>query len=127
MSIDHDNDEPREEPEEEPPVDLDAVEAAAEPLYPWLQGMCEQGAVLTRELPLLIAELRQHRELAERRTRWQQFTVTADEQTPPGPDPELVSGQEADAVLANTASPRAVWGRGCYGDPWYQLSSEPPF
>jgi hypothetical protein len=122
--------EPREEPDEEPPVDLDEVQAAFDECAREVHALGLNATTVAAALPYMIAELRASRAHAERRTgtRWMQHTVTQDRDTPPGPDAELVTPEQADAALANNASPRAVWARAaCAVEEWALVSRKPPF
>lgn len=124
---------PPEEPGEEPPVDLDAVEEAFGHLEEELRelaGTCEHGALVAAEIPRIITELREARERQERHApeAWMQYTVTADARTAPGANPEIITAEQADQVLANTSTPRVVWARRVAPtEQWLTLSAEPPF
>lgn len=119
----------QEEPDEEPPVDLEEIEAAFDEFSREIGEIGVRAAAVAATLPLLpllFAELRDARAEADQRasTGRHEFTVTDGQ--PPADDSELVTAEQAAAVLNNNPN-RAVWGRPVYADPWYRLSKEPPF
>lgn len=118
--------EPREEPEEEPAVNLDEIEESFSQERDKIREIGGNAAYVADALPYLIEELRQARAAAERMAAAarQEYAVT--DGPPPADDAELVTGEQADLVLANSKM-KVVWGRDVYPAPWAQLSGEPPF
>ncbi|WP_327587021.1 hypothetical protein OHA25_08420 [Nonomuraea sp. NBC_00507] len=130
--VDHDDYErlmgpPQEEPDEEPPLSLEEIQAAYDECGGKIWELGPSARTVAVGLLQLITEARAARAELERMRAGTRHEYTVTDGAPPADDAELVTAEQADAVLANTATAQTVWIRGVHAEPWQQLSKEPPF
>ncbi|GAA4934225.1 hypothetical protein HD597_010107 [Nonomuraea thailandensis] len=118
---------PQSDPHEEP-APLDEIEASFDHERARIRELSGNCAYIADWLPTVFAELRRRRVSEEHLARVDrmEYTVTDGPGQAPGPDAELVTAAQAEAVMANAASRRSVWARPVYTPGWVRVSGEPP-